>query len=213
MLNNEEIPFDMTPYIPYEGTAYYSETMQGPAMKEYVSLYNIQTSVNNCMLCPLNEYIKPLELSKGMETKHIMIIGDDPTDVLSQYANGAVLHELLSEFDFDKNYIHFTSLAKCVGATNFKDCHHHLISEVISIEPKIIIALGYNAAYPFMSHIAEANGQQLVPGVGYSLENGSDMIVVNRPIDTANNIQLKMELKSHMSLVFEHLRNKLTGGF
>src|SRR5690606_3174955 len=114
----ESFNFDMSmPQSRESNTEYYSETMNGILMKEYVSMYNIQSSINNCMICPLNEYIKPLEINGGNnEMKHLMIIGDSPVDVLPQYSEGAMLRELLSRFDINLDYVHFTSLVKCVGS-------------------------------------------------------------------------------------------------
>lgn len=206
-----DIPFDMSTPAPRESeTQYYSESMPDILMRDYVSMYNIKTSINNCMLCPLNEYNKPFEFIGGRnEMKHLMIIGEDPTDVLPQFSNGAMIHELISRFDINRDYIHFTSLVKCIGSTHYTDCHHHLISEILAIAPKVIIALGYNVGSLFMQHIAEKNNQQLKPGSGYTLENGSDMIVVYHPKEIVTYPQSMQELNSHLNMAFTHLNNKL----
>ena len=193
-------------------TEYYSQIMDATLMQKHVSMYNIETSVNNCMRCPLNEFVKPLSLGNGVGTSHLMVIGDSPTDVLSQYEGGSLIHSLLEQFQYNRDYIHFTSLVKCVGSTNYMDCHNHIVAEIIAKQPKVIIALGYNAAYPFMNHIANAVGQQLVPGAGYTLENGSDMIVVNHPKDIISNVGLLEELKNHLTMAFNHLSNKVAVG-
>lgn len=161
------------------------------------------------MLCPLNEYIKPLDLSGGEVRKDLMIIGQDPTDVLSQYDAGSLLHQALEQRNVNKDYIHFTSLVKCVGSSGFQECHHHLIDEILSREPVLIIALGPNVATPFMAHIAQQHNQQLAPGMGYTLENGSDMMVLNHPKDISMNQQAMELFKGHLDYAFTHLSNKL----
>ena len=210
----DDFPFDMS--MPQEEPlqpAYYSQIMSEETMKERITLHNIEVSVNSCMLCPLNEFVKPLDLSKVNQVRHLMIIGEDPTDVLPQYEGGSQIHELLAPFGLNMDYIHLTSLVKCIGSKNYQECHHHLVSEVISIAPKVIIAIGYNAAFPFMSHIAQANAQQITPGLGYRLENGTDMIVVNKPGDAKTNPQSMNELNYHLQMAITQLNNRVNGGY
>lgn len=175
-------------------------------MQKEVTPFNVAASVSNCMACPLNEYKKPLDLLNNTEAS-LMIIGEDPRSVLPDYESGRLLHDVLSELHFNRHDIYFTSMVKCIGATDMAKCHHHIISEIMAVEPLVIISLGYYVAAPFMEHHAQQdqNSTGLVPGSGYTLENGSDMIVVNRLEDAMANEQLAQQLKTHFQLAYNRL--------
>lgn len=188
-------------------TEYFDEVFSNTPilMQKEVTPFHVAASISNCMACPLNEYQKPLQLNNVNAS--LMIIGEDPRNVLPEYESGRLLHDLLDELHFDRHDIYFTSMVKCIGSTDMQKCHHHLISEILAVEPLVIIALGYYVAAPFMEHLAkqDINSSGLAPGSGYTLENGSDMLVVNRLEDAIKTEQLSQQMKMHFQLAYHRL--------
>jgi hypothetical protein len=215
---HKELPFDVENEVPKERKEpeFFDKVLQPVLVRKTVAPFNIQTSVYNCHACSLQEYHKPLTLEES--NADLMIIGQEPHDVLIESPQGKILHEILNQYHFNQNDIYYTSSVKCAQSKDFDKCHHHLVSEMISVEPLMVIALGYHAAAPFMEHLAKAdqhhhNGGNLTPGDGYTLINGSDMMVTNRIQDVEGNQPLFHALHEHFQLAqqrYQHRKNQRT---
>lgn len=189
-----------------EGVEYYDTTLSPYLIQKQVVPFEISTSVFNCMKCPLSKYAKPLSMEMPNYTS-LMIIAEDPSDVSEEFTKGKDLKNFFEQLNIDFKETYFTSIVKCVGSTHDENCHHHLISEILANQPLVILALGYRAGAPFLRHIAEgdvSNGQ-LKPGDGYTLSNGSDMVILRSFKEVYHDEYLFQEFRNHVQLGLQRL--------
>lgn len=182
---------------------YLNHVMSPYQMRVLTTPAQVKNSVHNCHLCPLQQYHKPLKIEGNNQS--LMIIGQDPNDVLSTTPQGKMLRDLLSQLHFDLEDIYFTSAVKCVGSIYYDHCNHHVVSEIHFIKPDVIIAMGYYAAKPFLEHLVQ---NQLSPGHGATLPNGSDIIATNQLQEAYQNDSLYQQLQQHFQLVKTRLEQR-----
>ncbi len=159
---SENHPFDMSD--PYHKNSlepgFYDRILFKEHMYKEITPFEIKTSIHLCFACDQNSYHKPLEL--GNFDSSVMIIGETTSDVDLQTKEGELLAKTLTWAGFDLNDVYFTSLIKCEESSNPERCQHHLLSEVLCVQPKVIIALGYDVGKHFDPHINSAGHVSLL---------------------------------------------------
>jgi uracil-DNA glycosylase family 4 len=189
-----ELPFDNTTHFQTQGPkpVFINEIpMADIVVKKMISSAELKASVYNCFACPLNTYQKPLPMA-NMEAS-LMVIGSQPQDVSFETEQGKLLGELLKSFEIDFDDVYFTSAVKCEGSTSYSECHHHLIAEMIVVQPLVAIALGYNAGHQLLSSINP--GAAIVPGQTGTLPTGTDMVITNSIADSMDDLEF---IKQHL---------------
>jgi uracil-DNA glycosylase family 4 len=161
--------------------------------KKDIGAFHLKTSVYNCYVCPLHQYRKTVPMSNFHAS--FMIITQDPQELNPQTEHGKMLYQILQQLHFDLNDIYFTSAVKCEGSTEYMACHHHLVSELILIQPLVIVALGYYAGAFLMN-----SATSIQPGDTITLATGSDLLITYSLKDiTPNSAQYNWFIK-HLSM-------------
>lgn len=152
----KELPFDNTdPFVKERlEPGFYDTILMTEHMYKDVTPFEIKTSVHNCFACDSQKLTKSLELSNF--DANVMVIGETISDVDFQTKEGKLLADTLLWAKYNMEDIYFTSLAKCVETETPERCHHHLLSEILCVQPKVIIALGYDVGKYFDPNINRA---------------------------------------------------------
>lgn len=150
------MPFDNTDMFQKETLepGYYDKIIQPSLMYKNVTPFEIKTSIHNCFACENKKLTKSLELSNF--DANIMVIGETVSDVDFQTKEGKLLADTLMWANYDMNDIYFTALAKCAETETPERCQHHLLAEILCVQPKVIIALGYDVGKHFDATINQA---------------------------------------------------------
>lgn len=153
----KELPFDTsdihdTKHILEPG--FYDKILLPEQMYKDVTPFYIKTSIHNCFACDNKSFKKPLELSNFDAS--VMVIGELPSDIDFQTKEGKLLADTLTWARYELDDVYFTSLLKCEASETPERCQHHLLSELLCVQPKVIIALGYNVGRHFDNEINSA---------------------------------------------------------
>ncbi|HHT7153142.1 hypothetical protein P4I89_08255 [Bacillus cereus] len=188
-----ESPFDTADVFSESKTklepGYYNEILMPEHIYKKITPFDIKTSVHNCFACDNCKFAKPLELSNFDAS--IMIIGQVPSDVDIRTPEGKILIDTLSWSGYNLNDIYLTSLVKCEDSTQPEQCQHHLVSELLCVQPKMVIALGYDVGKYFDPTINQAGYQSVLMG-------RYNMITTYRTLYTMENQNLFQELCGHI---------------
>lgn len=161
-----ESPFDTTDTFSKSKTqldpGYYDCILMPEHVYKKVTPFDIKTSIHNCFACDGCKFVKPLELSNFDAS--VMVIGQLPSDVDIRTPEGKFLIDTLSWSGYNLDDIYLTSLVKCEDSTQPEKCQHHLISELLSVQPKMVIALGYEVGKHFDPTINQAGYQSVLMG-------------------------------------------------
>ena len=155
-----------------------NEILTPELMYKEVTPFYIKTSIYNCFACENKSFKKPLELSNFNAS--VMVIGEVPTDTDFQTPEGKLLADTLLWAGYDLKDIYFTSLVKCESSFTPERCQHHLLSELLCVQPKMIIALGYDVGKYFDPTINQA-------GYNSHIMERYQMITTDRTIHTMGN--------------------------
>jgi uracil-DNA glycosylase family 4 len=191
----EDYPFDTEEkeLIKVYNPVFYDQmNVSKDGVKKDISAFHVKSGIYNCYACSLSHYHKSVTMSNFDAS--LMIIGQTPQDIYFEQEPGKMLANLLKQLQFDFNDIYFTSAVKCEGSSEFAKCHHHLVSEIILVQPLVIIALGYHAGACFMEHI------QIKPGDVTTLPTRSDVIITYRVQDVMNDQIAYNFLLKHLSM-------------
>lgn len=152
----KELPFD-TGEI-YKNTqlqpSYSDREFMPEIMYKNISPFEIKTSVHHCFACDVKKYTKPLELANFDAS--VMVIGQTPGDVDARTSEGKQLMDVLSWAGYALQDVYVTSLVKCEESQQPERCHHHVLSELLCVQPKMVISLGYEVGKYFDTSINSA---------------------------------------------------------
>jgi hypothetical protein len=145
----KELPFEINyPQQKEKLTpGFYDQIFVAEHMYKDITPFEIKTSIHNCFACDLKHYKKPLELSNFNAS--VMVIGEAPSDIDFQTPEGKLLVDTLSWAKYNLDDIYFTSLVKCEESKTSERCQHHLLSELLCVQPKMVLALGYDVGKHF----------------------------------------------------------------
>lgn len=145
----EEWPFDISEndQNPKKEIGFYDQVIPPELMYKYTTPFEIKTSIHQCFACDMNKFTKPIELSNFNAST--MVVSQSPDGIDFSTKEGKLLADILAWAQFDLNDIYFTSLVKCKESTQPEKCQSHLVSEIICVQPKIILSLGYDVGHFF----------------------------------------------------------------
>jgi uracil-DNA glycosylase len=200
----KELPFDTTDPLQKENLepGYYDKILVPLLMYKDVTPFEIKTSIHNCFACDAKKLSKPLELSNF--DANVMVVGETISDVDFQTKEGKLLADTLLWAKYDMNDIYFTALSKCVETETPDRCQHHLLSEILCVQPKVIIALGYDVGKHFDSAINRA-------GYTSSLLDKYDMLTTYRTSYAMTEQKLFEEFCNHILQAKGRVDSKLQG--
>lgn len=186
----KELPFDMTDTVHDTlDPGFFDKILLPEQMYKDVTPFYIKTSIHNCFACENKSFRKPLELSNFDAS--VMVIGEFPHDIDFQTKEGKLLAETLAWARYDLNDVYLTSLVKCESSSSPERCQHHLLSELLCVQPKVVIALGYNVGVQFDQQINSA-------GYHSKLMDKYDMITTYGVNYAMSNQDLFQEFCGHM---------------
>lgn len=123
-----------------------------PLPTDYVKkdLYSadLLNQVSACHACPLQEYNKTI-LQKNFHAS-VVIVSLYPEELSQHTDEGRQFYQLLLNSGLSADDLHFTSIAKCKYG-NPHECRSFLEQELILIQPKVVLFLGYEAASFFFN--------------------------------------------------------------
>ncbi len=193
-------PFDMSD--PYDKDrlepGFYDRVLIKDHMYKEITPFEIKTSIHLCFACDQKSYQKPLELSNFNAS--VMVIGETPSDVDFQTPEGKLLADTLTWAQYDLNDVYFTSLIKCEESKSPDRCQHHLLSEILCVQPKIIIALGYDIGMHFDPNISS-------PGYLTHLLDRHYMITTYRTCYAMSDQKLFQDFCQHILQAKTHMGN------
>ena len=195
----DDFAFDMSDISPIIFKPdYYNSYPSFVNRSNVISHFHLKTSIMSCSTCSYHEgdYTLPLN---NMHAS-FMIVGETPYDVHFETEHGQILSHIIRQLHVDLDHIYLTSIKKSVEAVD--PCHKHLSSEVIVIQPKMIVALGYGPANSLSDQID-------FPGQGKTLINGSDFVVTHSLEDIIHEPSKYEELFQHMQMAFNQWQFRL----
>jgi|GEM_PF-6083638 len=199
----KNLPFDLETDL-FRKTAlepgFYDQILDKEHMYKTVTPHHIKTSIHQCFACNNRRYVKPLELSNFDAS--VMIIGETPSDIDFQTKEGKLLADTLIWAKFSLDDVYFTSLIKCEESSTPERCQHHLLSEILCVQPQMIIALGYDVGKHFDPSINCA---------GYTsvLLDRYEMITTYRTLYTMSSQEWFQEYCHHMLRAKQKVESKL----
>lgn len=186
-------PFDIESSDPYKKDqlepGFYDQILVPELMYKNITPFEIKNSIHNCFACENKNYKKPLELSNFDAS--VMVIGETPSDIDFQTNEGKLLADTLTWAKYNLDDIYFTSLSKCTETATPERCQHHLLSELLCVQPKIVIALGYDVGKYFDQGINSA-------GYTSTILNKYDMITTYRTVYAMTDQNLFQDFCNHM---------------
>ncbi|CDQ41901.1 uracil-DNA glycosylase family protein [Virgibacillus salexigens] len=186
----DEIPFDMNDVDPiYFNPKYYDYEPSYTTLHNGTSHFHLRTSILTCETCGMYLSNEPLPLNNMNAT--LMIIGESPTDVQFETSNGEILATALKQVHVNFDDIYLTAARKSVETQRV--CDHHLSSELIVVHPLMIIALGYEVGAAITDHVQ-------APGQGFTLSNGSDLLVTNSLSEILQSPSLYQPFINHLQI-------------
>lgn len=205
MLAEKNHPFDTDtksdPYIKDKlEPGFYDQILIKEQMYKDVTPFHIKTSIHNCFACDNKYYKKPLEL--GNFDVSVMVIGETPSDVSFQTKEGKLLADTMTWAKYNLEDVYFTSLVKCEETSTPERCQHHLLSELLCVQPIMIVALGYDVGKHFDISINKAGHTSV-------LLNKYDMITTYRTSYAMTDQQLFKDFCNHMLRAKQRVESKL----
>lgn len=188
----KELPFDVVTTQPKKEKlepGFYDFILQQDQMYKDVTPFEIKTSIHNCFACDQLNHNKPLELSNFDAS--VMVIGEIPGDIDFRTKEGKLLADTLKWAQYDLDDIYFTSLSKCEQTATPDRCQHHLLSELLCVQPKVVISLGYDVGKHFDPSINSA-------GYASTLLNRFEMITTYRTVYAMTEQSLFQDYCNHM---------------
>jgi uracil-DNA glycosylase family 4 len=186
----KELPFDTTePTKTNLEPGFYDKIMILEQMYKEVTPFYIKTSIHNCFACDNKSFKKPLELSNFDAS--VMVIGEVPSDIDFSTKEGKLLADTLTWAGYNLDDVYFTSLVKCQTSNTPERCQHHLLSELLCVQPKMVVALGFDVGKHFDPSINKS---------GYTsvLMNKYDMITTYRTLYAMTDQQYFQNFCQHM---------------
>jgi uracil-DNA glycosylase family 4 len=123
----------------------------------------IKRSILNCQLCPMHKLTKPLPLNNFHA--RFMILGEKPEDVLFETPQGKMLAQMIRQHRIDLQDVYLTALIKCQESNDLEKCQHHLIAEIMTVRPLVVLCLGYSASKVFDPNPQLGRYAQIYPNV------------------------------------------------
>ncbi len=162
-----------------------------------MDLHELGGYISNCEGCSLHVDRKVPVVSKGSLNAKIMICGMCPgpdENDLNNYDGlpfigraGKLLDEILVDADLNLDDVYITNVVKCYVKPGIKledewidSCFPFLINQISKVKPKIIVALGMDAARALIS-------QKKIPGIGkvrktlFKFDKYTNIIVTYHP--------------------------------
>lgn len=201
-VTEKELPFDTSDMNkPKERLepGFYDQIFIADTMYKDVTPFYIKTSIHNCFACDQNSFKKPLELSNFNAS--VMVIGEVPSDIDFTTKEGKLLADSLAWAKYDLNDIYFTSLVKCESSATPERCQHHLLSELLCVQPSIIVALGYDVGKHFDQTINSAGHTSVLMGK-------YDMITTYRTLVAMTDQKYFQEFCQHLLRAKQHVESK-----
>lgn len=185
---NKEYPFDMTEEAPilYQ-PKFYNQSFSSRNLINGVSAFHLKTDIINCRQCSFEDG----SLSFANMNASLMIVGERPEDVSFETKQGEILAYVLKEMHFNFEDMYRTSVLKSNEAETI--CHKHIASEVIVVNPLLIICLGELSGKYVI-------GRDVTMGETATLVNGSDVVVTPRLSDINTQPDLYQSLQQSMQL-------------
>lgn len=146
-VSEKQLPFSALDDVPVKDKlepGFFDRILIPEQMYKEVAPYHIKTGIQNCFACSNKSYKKPLELANFNAS--VMVIGETPDDVNFDTDEGKLLADILMWAGYDLSDVYMTSSIKCESSASPDLCQSHLISEVLCVQPKLIIALGYETS-------------------------------------------------------------------
>lgn len=168
---------------------FYDYILQTDQMYKDITPFEIKTSIHNCFACEHMNYSKPLELSNFDAS--VMVIGEVPSDIDFRTREGKLLADTLKWAQYDLDDIYFTSLSKCEQTASPDRCQHHLLSELLCVQPKVVVSLGYDVGKHFDPSINSA-------GYSSNILSKYEMITTYRTVYAMTDQSLFQEYCNHM---------------
>lgn len=201
-VTEKELPFDVEPENDKERLepGFYDQILIPVLMYKDVMPFEIKTSIHNCFACDHKRFKKPLELSNFDAS--VMVIGETPSDIDFQTKEGKLLADTLTWAQYNLDDIYFTSLIKCEESETPERCQHHLLSELLCVQPQMIVALGYDVGKHFDTNIDKA---------GYTsvLLDKYDMLTTYRTSYAMTDQQLFQDFCNHVLRAKQRVDSKL----
>lgn len=201
-VSEKELPFELP--VKEAGThklepGFVDRILIPDQMYKEVTPYYIKTSIRNCFACEHNDFKKPVELSNFDAS--VMVIGETPSDIDFQTKEGKLLADTLLWAGYNLDDVYFTSLTKCQSSSTPERCQSHLLSELLCVQPKLVIALGYEVGKHFNPAINQ-------PGDLSFLMDRYPMITSYRTTYTMSNQNFFREFCLHLSQAKQQLDSK-----
>jgi uracil-DNA glycosylase family 4 len=197
-VSEKELPFDLPGGIVDDRLqpGFIDKILIPEQMYKEVTPFYIKTSIQNCFACDNKQFKKPLELSNFDAS--VMIIGEVPSDIDFQTKEGKLLADTLLWAGYNLDDVYFTSLVKCESSFTPERCQHHLLSELLCVQPKVVIALGYDVGKHFDSSINQA-------GYKSTLMDKYDMYTNYRTLNAMSDQQFFQDFCNYMLRAKQHL--------
>lgn len=191
-VSEKELPFDFSDTAPVKNQlepGFADRILIPEQMYKEVTPFYLKTSIQNCFACDNKSFKKPLELSNFDAS--VMVIGETPSDIDFQTKEGKLLADTLLWAGYSLDDVYFTSVVKCESSSTPDRCQHHLLSELLCVQPKVVIALGYDVGKHFDPAINSA-------GYSSQLMGKYEMISTYRTLYAMGDQQLFQSFCSHM---------------
>lgn len=133
---------------------FYDKILPKDNIQKDIIPFEIKTSIHNCFACEHKKFHKPLELSNFDAS--VMVIGQTTDDVNFTTDEGKLLADTLLWAGFNMDDVYLTSMTKCADEDVPEQCQHHLLSELLCVRPRVVIALGYDVGKHFDPAITQA---------------------------------------------------------
>lgn len=153
-----------------------------------MDIIDLQLKAAECTACSLHEGRNKPVFAKGEPTASIMICGMVPADEENKIGMpfvgraGQLLDQILFDAGLDLRDVYITNLVKCYLRAGLPleqewidACLPYLITQIALIKPKVIIALGKDAAFTLLGL---DNKLTLGKVRGKEFDFGSDMKVI-----------------------------------
>jgi len=168
------------------------------------SIESIAKEVRKCRKCSLHKTRKHAVPGEGGKRPKIMLIGEAPGKEEDKKGRpfvgtaGRILDEVLEAAGLDRRKVFITSILKCRPPKNrnpkkneMDECREHLLNQIASLEPKVIIALG---RYGLKGLTGESPRISKVRGKVFALVNDIPIVPTYHPAAVLYNRKLKKYL-------------------
>ncbi len=121
----------------------------------FSALNNLQQTVASCTQCALYKTRTQTVFARGNPLAKLMIIGEAPGFYEDKQGlpfvgkAGMLLNKMLATIGLDEQNVYITNVIKCRPPNNrdpkseeIMECSHHLIQQIQTINPQLILAIG-----------------------------------------------------------------------